>query len=50
MHLGEKGYLQSTECMMRAAAAFQAGVAGIEGLEVMGSPEMCVVAFKSTRR
>eukprot|EP00887_Chlorella_sp_A99_P004257 scaffold15.g4257.t1 len=32
-----------------AAKQFQQGVAEIEGLEVMGAPEMCVVAIKSTR-
>lgn len=49
VHLGEEGYMRITEGMMSAAKQFQQGVAEIEGLEVMGAPEMCVVAIKSTR-
>ncbi len=33
----------------QAAKRWEEGVAAIPGLEVMGSPEMCVIAFKSTR-
>lgn len=35
--------------MMKAAHQFIAGVQQIEGLEVVGEPEMTVVAFKATR-
>ena len=33
---------------LQAAKRFEAGVAAIPGLEVIGAPEMSVVAFKST--
>lgn len=35
--------------MMKAAQQFIAGVRAIHGLEVIGEPEMCVVAFKAAR-
>ena len=35
--------------MMKAAQQFVAGVQQIEGLEVVGQPEMTVVAFKASR-
>lgn len=49
VHLGEEGYLQATDAMMKAAQQFIAGVRAIHGLEVIGEPEMCVVAFKAAR-
>ena len=36
--------------MMKAAAQFVEGVRGIEGIEVVGEPEMTVVAFKASAR
>lgn len=36
--------------MMRAAQRFVAGVQAIEGIEVVGEPEMTVVAFRASRR
>ena len=36
--------------MMKAAQQFAQGIAGIDGLEVVGEPEMTVVAFKASRR
>ncbi|EFN56217.1 hypothetical protein CHLNCDRAFT_144988 [Chlorella variabilis] len=44
VHLGEEGYLAATDAMMRAAQRFVAGVQAIEGIEVVGEPEMTVVA------
>ena len=35
---------------LQAAKAFAQGVEQIDGLELCGQPDMCVVAFKSTRR
>ena len=35
---------------MQAAHTFAEGVSHIEGLEVCGKPDMCVVAFKSTQK
>ncbi|KAI7840937.1 hypothetical protein COHA_005368 [Chlorella ohadii] len=49
VHLGEEGYLQITDGMMKAAKQLIDGVQQIEGLEVVGQPEMSVVAFKATR-
>lgn len=50
VHLGEEGYLAATDAMMRAAQRFVAGVQAIEGIEVVGEPEMTVVAFRASRR
>lgn len=43
------GLLGSADGMMKAAQQFIAGVQQIEGLEIVGAPEMSVVAFKATR-
>ncbi|GAB4817396.1 hypothetical protein N2152v2_004442 [Parachlorella kessleri] len=48
VHLGEEGFLQVTQRIMQAAKRFEAGVTAIPGLEVMGAPEMCVIAFKAS--
>lgn len=37
------------DAMMKAAQQFLAGVRAIQGIEVVGEPEMCVVAFKASR-
>lgn len=34
--------------VLQASKTFEAGVAAIPGLEVIGAPEMCVVAFKAS--
>ncbi|KAL4518135.1 hypothetical protein Ndes2526A_g01416 [Nannochloris sp. 'desiccata'] len=47
VHMGRDGYVAATKTMMDAALQFSVGVSKIEGLEVIGRPEMCVVAFKS---
>lgn len=49
VHHGEEGYLKATDAMMKAAQQFLAGVRAIQGIEVVGEPEMCVVAFKASR-
>jgi glutamate/tyrosine decarboxylase-like PLP-dependent enzyme len=36
--------------MMKAAQQFVAGVEAIPGIEVVGQPEMTVVAFKASRK
>lgn len=46
-HLGQEGYLQAVEGMMTLATAFRNGVAKIDGLEIVGEPEMTVIAFKA---
>lgn len=40
----------AADAMMKAAQRFVAGVGEIEGIEVVGQPEMTVVAFKASRR
>jgi len=50
VHLGRDGYLAATEALLTCADRFIQGVRKIEGLEVIGKPEMCVVAIKSSRR
>ncbi len=45
--LGEEGYLQIAEQVMQATAQIQAGIAGIDGVEVLGSPAMSVFAIGS---
>jgi len=50
VHMGRDGYVAATKTMMDAALQFSMGVSKIEGLEVIGSPEMCVVAFKSIQQ
>lgn len=41
--------LLGADGMMKAAKQFIDGVQQIEGLEVVGQPEMSVIAFKATR-
>lgn len=50
VHLGREGYANATQKMMAAAESFAAGVNKIPGLEVVGSPDMVVIAFRSTRK
>lgn len=47
-HLGRDGFLAATAGLMAVARTFAEGVGAIPGLEVMGSPEMCVVAFRAS--
>ncbi|KAI3426347.1 hypothetical protein D9Q98_008720 [Chlorella vulgaris] len=50
VHMGEEGFMVAAETMMKSAQQFIAGVEAIDGLEVVGQPEMTVVAFKASRR
>lgn len=50
VHLGREGLLEATARIMALAAQLREGLAAIPGLEVVGAPEMCVVAWKSTRK
>jgi hypothetical protein len=47
--LGEDGYLRITETVMRTATRLQAGIRAIPGLQVLGEPEMSVMALASDR-
>eukprot|EP00884_Botryococcus_braunii_P016941 jgi/Botrbrau1/3930/Bobra.0365s0006.1 len=48
VHTGYDGYVRHTKNIMQAAQDFQQGLSNIKGLEVIGQPDMCVVAFRST--
>jgi len=43
--IGEKGYLECADAIMKAAKKIEAGVASIRGLRVLGKPDMSVIAF-----
>ena len=46
-YLGESGYLEMTDMVMKAAKRLQEGVNAISGLKVMSNPEMSVFAIGS---
>lgn len=48
--MGEKGYLDLTDKVMEAARQFEEGLRGIPDLELVGRPDMSVVAFRSTNK
>lgn len=45
---GEKGYIETTKQIVGATKKIAAGIAEIEGLRVVGRPDVCVVAFTCT--
>eukprot|EP01025_Chloroclados_australasicus_P026219 TRINITY_DN2604_c0_g1_i1.p1 TRINITY_DN2604_c0_g1~~TRINITY_DN2604_c0_g1_i1.p1 ORF type:complete len:606 (-),score=52.21 TRINITY_DN2604_c0_g1_i1:512-2329(-) len=47
LYHGWQGYLESTQKIMEVAKQFEQGIQQIEGLEVVGKPDMCLVAFRS---
>ncbi|MBK9030506.1 MAG: aspartate aminotransferase family protein [Myxococcales bacterium] len=48
MHrMGDAGYLEMARGLLAARDALVAGIGAIEGLRVMGEPEMCLLAFTS---
>lgn len=46
-HIGQEGYLEITRRTLEATQKIITGVEAIDGLEVMGKPELCLVAFSS---
>ena len=49
VHLGEEGYLEISEGIIRTARAIKNGISSnIDGLEVVGNPLSSVVSFRST--
>lgn len=44
-HLGEAGYLDINRGVMETVAKFRAGVEGIDGLRILGEPEMSVLCI-----
>ena len=49
-HIGAHGYCDITKAMIEAAEDFAACVRTVPELQVMGSPMMTIVAFKSIKR
>lgn len=50
VHLGEEGYLEISEGIIRTARAIKHGISSnITGLEVVGNPLSSVVSFRSTQ-
>jgi len=45
--LGDDGYLAITQQLREATRLLVAGIDAIDGLEIMGEPEMCLFAFTS---
>jgi len=45
MAMGEDGYLECAKAIMFATKKIEQGISRIEGIKVMGNPEMSVVAF-----
>jgi sphinganine-1-phosphate aldolase len=46
-HLGADGYLRKAEVVRDATRGFQAGIGGIDGLEITGDPDLSVFEFGS---
>ncbi|MDT8912605.1 aminotransferase class V-fold PLP-dependent enzyme [Amycolatopsis sp. PS_44_ISF1] len=44
-HLGDQGYLRLAEVTREAVTRIRAGVAGIEGLRILGDPDSTLIAF-----
>jgi len=49
MSHGEDGYVETTRRIVGAARTIGIGVAAIDGLELVGRPDACVVAFAGTK-
>ena len=47
MRLGDAGFMSCTQAIARAVAQLKRGIAGIDGLELLGDPVAMVVAFNS---
>eukprot|EP00741_Cyanophora_paradoxa_P004687 tig00000823_g4549.t1 len=47
VHLGEKGYMEVADKIMKTMQAIVKGIGEIEGLRLVGNPDACVVAFTS---
>lgn len=48
-HLGEEGYLAIADTVMKTTKKLKDGVSAIEGLKILGDPEMSVLAIGSDR-
>jgi len=47
MHHGKEGYVRATRAIFDTTEKLRKGIAGIPGLQVLGDPKVCVVAFNS---
>lgn len=47
-YLGDEGYMKIVDEVMKATRLLIDGINTIEGLEVLGNPDMCMFSFKST--
>ncbi|MFN8298863.1 MAG: aspartate aminotransferase family protein [Chitinophagales bacterium] len=47
--IGRSGYLEMAEATMQTTERIKQAIATIEELELMGKPDMCIVAFKSAK-
>lgn len=45
IHHGEAGYVETTKQIVGAARKIGAAIEAIDGLELMGRPDVCVVAW-----
>jgi sphinganine-1-phosphate aldolase len=45
IHMGEEGYLACAKEIMISAKKIEAGINNIEGLKVLGKPDMSVISF-----
>jgi len=48
-HLGEKGYLKLTERVMTMTRDYMAGVNSIDGLSILGQPDLSIILFGSRK-
>ncbi|KAL0029641.1 hypothetical protein WJX79_010044 [Trebouxia sp. C0005] len=48
--MGEQGFMHITQQLMQTAQQVAEGVKHIDGLEVVGKPDMCLVVIKSTSK
>ncbi len=47
--IGREGYLEMAEATMKATRAIQSGIETIDGLEIVGKPDMSLIAFTSNK-
>jgi hypothetical protein len=48
-HLGEEGYLEIADAVMKATVKLRDGIRAIEGVQVLGDPVMSILAIGSDR-
>jgi len=48
MHLGKEGYRKTAAEIMKASKTIENGILDIDGLKLLGKPDMSVVCFQSS--